>query len=208
MTTPPFAFTYGSPPDWNEQVFYPIGIAVVHGGVMYRSAAGNINDEPPSANWTAVLSGGGGGGPQTATVTLDNDQIKALPSTWIEVVPAPGAGHVLVPVTVSLWLDTAQGAYGDTDDGIYFVIVYGEEWNDDATSTTRVSTGFSAAQIALTATQKTLFMLTAGVSLVQSQDCENLPLVVAMNANNAALTLGNAANTLKVQVVYFDMAVT
>lgn len=46
-----------------------------------------------------------------ATITLNNAQIKALPSTPVEILPAPGEGKVILPIGMVFVLDCSAGAY-------------------------------------------------------------------------------------------------
>jgi hypothetical protein len=66
---------------------------------------------------TVTDEGGGTAGLAVATlqttVTLDNDQIKALAvnAPYLELVPAPGPNKQLVPIAVVMRLDTTAGGY-------------------------------------------------------------------------------------------------
>ena len=46
-----------------------------------------------------------------AVVILNDEEIKALPTTAIEVVPAPGANKVIIPIAWMLDCDTTEEAY-------------------------------------------------------------------------------------------------
>jgi hypothetical protein len=48
---------------------------------------------------------------QSITVTLNNASIKTLPTIPVDLVAAPGAGKILVPISALFVLDTAAGAY-------------------------------------------------------------------------------------------------
>ncbi len=56
-----------------------------------------------------------------ASVSLTNAQIIALPTTGVELVAAPGAGYVAVPVSVSVVLNNAAGVY-TADDGSSWLV--------------------------------------------------------------------------------------
>ncbi len=62
---------------------------------------------------------------QSKTVTLDDDQIKSLPTTPVEVVPAPGEGKRLLIVAATLLLDNTANPYTNVDDNALFQIRYG-----------------------------------------------------------------------------------
>lgn len=63
--------------------------------------------------------GGAGGVIRSNTVVLTDAQIKGAPTTAPEVVPAPGAGLLLVPHRAVLIADTTAGAYTGVGDDAY-----------------------------------------------------------------------------------------
>lgn len=60
-----------------------------------------------------------------ATVTLTNAQIKALPTTGIVLVAAPGSGKVIQPLLVTLFAKTTDGAYTGIDANASLSVVAG-----------------------------------------------------------------------------------
>lgn len=59
-----------------------------------------------------------------ATVTLTNDQIKALPTTAIEIVAAPGANKVIFPIAAWLHLLNWAADYGNIGDASVLGVEY------------------------------------------------------------------------------------
>jgi hypothetical protein len=61
-------------------------------------------------NWNRYVLGAG----LFRTIrTLDNDQVKALPTVTLDTVPAPGAGAIIMPISVVTLVKFAAGAYGN-----------------------------------------------------------------------------------------------
>lgn len=82
-----------------------------------RAHGGATNDVPTqNASGFLVQAPGGGSMPvQVATLTLADADILALPTTPLEIIPAPGAGKVLVPSSAFAWCDTTAGVYTNID---------------------------------------------------------------------------------------------
>lgn len=65
--------------------------------------------------------GGGGGGLQVAKVTLSSAQILALNTTPIQIIAAPGAGNMVIPVAFSFNAGAGTTAYTFTGTaGLYY----------------------------------------------------------------------------------------
>lgn len=151
---------------------------------------------------------------------LTDAQIKALPTTPVEIVAAPGVGHAILPIT-SFWIiDASEGAYTNiSTDGAYLTLAYtgGVELcayiaNDSSLSVQDFENFFFSAtkQIwTLTQGQGFLAFWGPGTGTGFSQAAGNNATGVenkALNIRGASgggnLTGGNAANTLKVALLY------
>jgi hypothetical protein len=173
-----------------------------------------FEDEAGVTRAIGSATGGGGGSQtvQTATVTLTDAQIKALPTTGIQVVAAPGANKMLLPVTGVWVLDPRGGAY--TNLALLFTALY-----YDAAVTQNCTIQYSEAAQGAFADASGIHVLAAfapnnadsvqGVSWVSDNPgvAVNKPLFVgADNSGNGNLTGGNAANSLKVTAYYITVS--
>jgi len=81
-----------------------------------------------------IINGGGTGvvGFKWSWTSIDNTDFKALPTTYITLVPSPGAGKVLVPLWAFVRIETT-GAYTNITAGSQagLTISYGD-WETDA----------------------------------------------------------------------------
>lgn len=155
----------------------------------------------------------------TAIVTLTDAQIKALPTTPISLVSAPGAGKRVRPIAVSLSLDSSAGAYTNINATYCDLhLLQGTDITglgpvDDST------TSAALAQITATlgAASKTIYDLAIPKqsspattpkgyvlsSVYSNAQQANAVLQLASNNNGSGnFTGGNVANTLKVTVYY------
>ncbi len=153
----------------------------------------------------------------TATVTLTDAQIKALPTTPVPVVAALGAGFYILPVLAETQLDASAGAYTNIDAGAWggFRI---NGWDltayivNDATGSSPMS-GVTDLLGAASKNFATFLPLQAPdfngwgpVAIVRQapgSDINNQPLYVYFDNNGAGnFTGGNAANTWAIRVSY------
>lgn len=146
-------------------------------------------------------------------VTLTDAQIKALPTTPVQIVPAPGVDQFLILLNAVLRANTAGGAYTNvsSDNFSYLRFWYGA--NDFASlKTDRSFGGFDLASTLIDG-RITLFpqmqllsiaspLTFVGPDIYATSDVAGQPLVL-VGANTAGnFTGGNAANTMHVAVHY------
>lgn len=153
------------------------------------------------------------------TITLTDAQIKALPTTPVEIVPAPGANRMLVIQTALLSTNAAAGAYTNvtSDNFSYVRFWYGS--NDYASVLTdRNIAGFDLSSV-FSNGRITVFppmlligyesavlgnpVMFVGPDIYARNDAVNQPIMLSVsNHNNGDFTGGHPDNTLKVIVFY------
>jgi hypothetical protein len=139
-----------------------------------------------------------------ATVTLTNAQIKALPGTPIELVPAQGAGKAVDFVRAVAWLDVTAGGYTNVDPEATLkvgIAGIGSSVPDSVPDLLGANSDVYALEFAPTV------YVTDGVvssnSYYSRSTVDNVPIqLFGTNGSLGNLTGGNAANTLKVSVIY------
>lgn len=91
----------------------------------------NVSLSNVGASPTTVSTGGSTPTPtvdvilQKGQVTLTNAQIKALPTTSIDLANAPGAGKRIVPIIVDFVVNTSAGLYTNLDVASYLAVAIG-----------------------------------------------------------------------------------
>jgi hypothetical protein len=152
------------------------------------------------------------------STTLTDAQIKALPTTPITLVSAPGSGKRIKVIGAALRVDSTAGAYTNIDATYSAIAVYylGDfsQWAtagvvDDSTATPSLArrttlsggTGIGSADL-----PPYVDIFTQGwtvPNIVGSGVSENKALAIAAdNDGTGNFTGGNAANTLRVDVTY------
>lgn len=153
-------------------------------------------------------------------VTLTNDQIKALPTTGITLVTAPGSGFYINVLAASFHLESGGGAYTNVNTAYATLGVetVNGDWltlqilNDDTTTpdVTRLTDFLNAAHSALVRAPMYSeappvtpvgWVVPAGVATPSSFD-NDLVRVKIDNNGSGNLTGGHASNTMRVTVYY------
>lgn len=137
-------------------------------------------------------------------VTLTNAQIKAIPSTPFQIVPAAGAGKIVCFEDSRLLLDATAGAYtgiGTTSQLSFHVSTWRQSNSFD-----EVDQGafIDASKIhLLRIPPPTSNLGGGGVWYGDLPDVVNQPLVLKWNNDGTVdLSGGNAANSLKITLFY------
>jgi len=171
-----------------------------------------VNDEGTGFDFQ---ESGGGGALLSATVTLTDAQIKALPTTPVELVAAPGIGMGLIFMGAFFNKPQLTNEYTNISDLDIIQIIY------DGVSESYLDRAFQE-DIASSITQITLLIgqtipyqfydppapyranqgYIEPILLVSNSTIENKAIVLQAITSNGDFTGGNAANTLKVTVYY------
>lgn len=142
-------------------------------------------------------------------VVLTNAQTKALPTTYIPLVAAPGASRMIILQSVALGAAHVAAEYTNVDNAAYILAAYGA-WDVDASSpakATNILSGSVASFAPLPMNLShaaTIPAIYPGVAPVgERTQVENVGLqLVADNNSMGDFTGGNAANTLTVTLLY------
>lgn len=207
---------------------------VVSPGTLYFVTDELVTERSNGTTWESYSGTGGTATIQVASVTLTDAEIKALPTTPITIVAAPGAGFYYDLLSASLALDNNAGAYTNIDTGATI--------GDLPTLQLQTGTGAYLTSVIyndanmlgwLTGTaiaHLTGFLGTVGSRVIRLvpaafadvypngwgilsvhnalTDHENQPINLGMyNLALGNLTGGNAANTMVVNITYVKVAV-
>ncbi len=143
--------------------------------------------------------------PQSATVTLTDAQIKALPTTPVTVIAAPGAGKAVVPLLATFASNFTAGAYTAHGEDVFLALFLRTVNGETAVST------YAPASAKFTNATATVHMVGPAAEL-GTGDLDGVIVGPSIDVNDAVevvlsgwtqdFTGGDAANTLTVTVVY------
>jgi len=150
-----------------------------------------------------ILSGGSGALSLTRA-TLTDAQVKAVPTTPVTVIAAPGAGKAIMILTAWMRLDARGGAYTNLT-GLEVQLNYG------AAALAPASAAYVEASQGAFADASAVHVLgsfddqTEGPQaswMAEIATVTNSPVTVFFSGTTGNLTGGNAANSLTVDVLY------
>lgn len=150
----------------------------------------------------------GGGSLLSATVTLTDEQIKALPTTPIQLVAAPGAGKFILPISCVAVLNLQPaGQYTDADNASWTIITQAQDYVSAVANSNIALIGIGDIVVFsfpfLNTGAGTFAGITHTAPEYSSADIENEALYIADVWNGVTnYTGGNASNTLKVTMYY------
>lgn len=148
-----------------------------------------------------------------AKKTLTDAQIKALPTTPIPIIPAPGAGKLIWPISGRVRLNSTAGAYTVIGAPIWQLVYIALSFPIEASGFVVANPGLSVAGVTsapippLSSFDAAEGYLSWG--LTGDEDTRtDVPLGIADVYNGIAnYTDGNAANTLETWVLYAILGV-
>lgn len=161
-----------------------------------------------------------GGDFMQATKNLDNDQIKGLPTSPIEVIPAPGLGKMIVPI-MAVFTTNIQVIYenivtnpSNAYEGTIYLVWDALNNFNDAICAVNVGLDQTGRRVSFgNPVTGNLLTLAAGGQLMDygtygdvTLGYENAALyVVGQNTGGTPthdFTAGDAANTMKINIIY------
>lgn len=154
---------------------------------------------------------------RTDTVILDDAQIKALPTSMVEVIPAPGSGKMIQFIGALWQADVRQGLYENINENCFGRFLLASGFRSGSEVSSLYDENVSAALCGFESINLVQFIPnqrahSSGTPIYAymigpKQDAENRPLVILFDNGGADFTGGNAANTLKVTVWYVEVDV-
>lgn len=146
---------------------------------------------------------------RSVTIPLTDAQIKALPTTPVEIVPAPGAGYVNVPLGGFIqFIYAGANKYTNVDSDQPIVVAH--DGSTDLVYITpqlldSVTDGLKYAMFAPMASIDSALATSYGSPISQgnvNQVIDNKPIVLTSYSTGGVFTGGNAANEGSVTVVF------
>lgn len=135
-----------------------------------------------------------GGELRTVEVALTSAQVKALRATPITIVPAPGAGKVIVPLGGAAFLDYGSNVFTESTDNL--ALRY-ENGSGAICSGTITSSGF------ITASADTMTSIIAKAdNIVAKTVCENKPVVIHNTGDGEIAGNAGGDNIVRIKLAY------
>lgn len=160
----------------------------------------------------------------TASVVLNNEEIKGLPSTPVVIVPATEVlnysgfpTRLFVPVKAYVVLDTTGGAYSNTNgNNNYLVLAWGSDWSltlarggslQEIAATSPPEFNFISSVIGSADQAKQYISFAIGEQAAKTDNLQDNAIAITMNNGGAGpLQDGHSDNTMLVVIQYFELS--